>query len=58
MADKSFLDWPFFEDRHRALAQAARCLGRPPISAPSTTPTSTPPAAISSPCSAATAGWL
>ena len=22
MADKSFLDWPFFEDRHRALAAA------------------------------------
>jgi acyl-CoA dehydrogenase len=23
MADRSFLDWPFFEDRHRALADAA-----------------------------------
>jgi len=22
MADKTFLDWPFFEDRHRALAVA------------------------------------
>lgn len=24
MADTSFREWPFFEDRHRALAQAAR----------------------------------
>ena len=21
MADRSFLDWPFFDDRHRALAE-------------------------------------
>ena len=24
MADQTYLDWPFFEDRHRALASALR----------------------------------
>ena len=27
MADRTFLDWPFFEDRHRALAERPRRLG-------------------------------
>ncbi len=33
MADKSFLDWPFFEDRHRALAAAleAWCAAHLPV---------------------------
>ena len=33
MADKSFLDWPFFEDRHRALATAleAWCVAHLPV---------------------------
>lgn len=33
MADKSFLDWPFFEDRHRALAVAleAWCVAHLPV---------------------------
>ena len=33
MADRSFLDWPFFEDRHRELAQALDgwCAGNLPV---------------------------
>ncbi len=33
MADRSFLTWPFFEDRHRALAGAVEqwCAERPPV---------------------------
>ena len=28
MSDRAFLDWPFFDDRHRALAEEARALAR------------------------------
>jgi acyl-CoA dehydrogenase len=33
MSDRSFLDWPFFEDRHRDLAARleAWCAARPPV---------------------------
>ena len=36
MADASYLDWPFFEARHRALARRARRLGGATISPAST----------------------
>ena len=44
MADRTFLAWPFFEDRHRALAERSTP-GATDNLARSTTPTPTPPAA-------------
>jgi acyl-CoA dehydrogenase len=28
MADRSFLNWPFFDEVHRELADRARCVGQ------------------------------
>jgi acyl-CoA dehydrogenase len=44
MADRSFLDWPFFEPRHRALADALEAWANTPLRG-STMPTPMRPAA-------------
>ena len=58
MADKSFLDWPFFDDRHRELAKRIDDWASRNLGALTTTDVDAALPRISSPCWAAMAGSI